>query len=180
MLFFGPVPKSPLSRSFARPLLLRNEFERQTFIVIIIISHDGNFFFFFPITISVWFAFAGTAHGAWPTAAGYYPTATCNNYGAGGNGVNGDAMYHHQNHQNHNHHQHHNQQQHHSHQQANGATSYSPQGSTAAAEHHSLGWSKSNKDVTAAATWSAADNYSWVMHSAEYYNYLNCTPRFFF
>lgn len=47
MLFFGPVPKSPLSRSFARPLLLRNEFERQTFIVIIIISHVGNFFFFF-------------------------------------------------------------------------------------------------------------------------------------
>lgn len=91
------------------------------------------------------FFYVGTTHGTWPTSAGYYPATSCN-YVAGGNGMNGstsaDSMYH---------------SHHHSHQQANG--SYSPQGSSTTADHHSLGWSKSNKDVTAAATWSP-DNYS--------------------
>ncbi|CAI6363933.1 unnamed protein product [Macrosiphum euphorbiae] len=97
----------------------------------------------------------GTSHGTWPTAAaatGYYPATSCN-YGPGGSGVNGgtsaDAMYHHP------HHAHH---QHNNNNNNNGGASYSPQGT--AVDHHSLGWTKPNKDVTAAATWSP-DNYSF-------------------
>lgn len=101
--------------------------------------------FFVVSSVGFFLSFPGTSHGTWPTAAaGYYPTTSCN-YGTGtvNGGVSTDTMYHH----------------HHSHHQAN-PTSYSPQ--AAAADHHSLGWSKSNKDVTTAATWSPECNYSWV------------------
>lgn len=110
--------------------------------------------FFTPLNFPVVFASAGTSHGTWPTAAaatGYYPATSCN-YGPGGSGMNGgtsaDAMYHHP------HHAHH---QHNNNNNNNGGASYSPQGT--AVDHHSLGWTKPNKDVTAATTWSP-DNYS--------------------
>lgn len=105
---------------------------------------------FTPLIFPVDFVFAGTSHGTWPTtgaATGYYPSTTCN-YGSGVNGgTSADAMYHHPHHA---HHQNNNNNN-------NGGTSYSPQSS--AVDHHSLAWTKPNKDVTAAATWSP-DNYS--------------------